>query len=86
MAEKMKKDEDAYAYSTEEGSRQLIYGCVGVPEGGEDVMRGGYVDLTNKVSDEGLADYMKDERGVKAHDLIWVGCFHFFIISSESFS
>jgi retinol dehydrogenase 12 len=76
----MKQDEDAYAYSTEEGSRQLIYGCVGVPEGGEDALKGAYIALTNKVSDEDLADYMKDERGMKAHDLIWVGCSRFFVI------
>jgi retinol dehydrogenase 12 len=72
VVEKVKKDLDAYGYSTEEGSRQLIYGCVGIPQGGEDAMRGAYIDLTNKVSDEGLADWVKDERGLKAHDQIWV--------------
>ncbi len=55
-------------YSTEEGSRQLVWAAVG---GGEDEkrLRGGYVSFSEIVE---VGDYAMGEAGLKVQEKIWV--------------
>jgi hypothetical protein len=58
------------AHTTEEGSRQLVYASVAIPEGGDEWnMRGQYINCSR--IDE-AADDTIDERGLKARTMIWV--------------
>ncbi|KAK0443839.1 hypothetical protein EV421DRAFT_1903430 [Armillaria borealis] len=54
-------------YSTEEGSRQLVWAAVG---GGEDEkrLRGGYVSFSEIVE---VSDYAMSEAGMKVQEKIW---------------
>ncbi|PBK91021.1 NAD(P)-binding protein [Armillaria gallica] len=55
-------------YSTEEGSRQLVWGAVG---GGEDEkrLRGAYVSFSEIVE---VSDYAMSEAGLKVQEKIWI--------------
>ncbi|KAJ3570468.1 hypothetical protein NP233_g4386 [Leucocoprinus birnbaumii] len=52
--------ERAFAQTAEEGSRQLIWASVGIPAGGLEDLKGGYVHLSRVVEP---ADSVLDEKG-----------------------
>ena len=54
-------------YSTEEGSRQLVWAAVG--GGDEKRLRGGYVSFSDIVE---VSDYVISETGLEAQEKIWV--------------
>jgi retinol dehydrogenase-12 len=58
------------AQTAEEGSRQLIWAAVGLPESGSlDELRGAYID---SASIEDPSDYVLGEDGKKREDKIFV--------------
>lgn len=58
----------AFAFTSEEGSRQLVYAAIGGRED-ESQMRGAYVHL-NKVAE--VSDFVISEEGAKLQERIWV--------------
>jgi retinol dehydrogenase 12 len=69
-AEKVRKMEAESAHTTEEGSRQLVYGAVGVPEAGDEwMLKGQYINMSTV---EEVSDDVLDDRGRRAQDMIWV--------------
>jgi hypothetical protein len=59
----------ALAFTTEEGSRQLVYAAVG---GDDKTMRGEYV-TSSRVAP--VSDYVMSEEGAEAGNRIWVSPF-----------
>ncbi|THV00238.1 short-chain dehydrogenase [Dendrothele bispora CBS 962.96] len=62
------------AFTGEEGSRQLVYGAIGLrDEGkeGEEKMTGGYVSFSNLVE---TSDFVLSEEGRKFEDRVWDEC------------
>ena len=60
------------AFTTEEGSRQHVYGAVGGSESGEE-LRGEYINQS--VFNE-PSDFVISERGKAMQDQVWVGHRH----------
>lgn len=58
-----------FGYTTEEGSRQLVYGAVG-NWGEDDKMRGQYVSLGD-ISE--VSDYVLSDQGKMLQERLWVG-------------
>ncbi|KAJ3574678.1 hypothetical protein NP233_g1598 [Leucocoprinus birnbaumii] len=57
-----------FARTAEEGSRQLVFGSVGVPEGGVEQLKGAYIHL-NQVTEP--SDLVLGEEGKKREDKLW---------------
>jgi hypothetical protein len=58
-----------FARTAEEGSRQLVWASVGIPEGGEKELRGAYIHLSRVVEP---SDFVLGENGRKREDKLWV--------------
>ncbi|KIY65833.1 short-chain dehydrogenase [Cylindrobasidium torrendii FP15055 ss-10] len=65
MKDKFEAQEKEYAYTTEEGSRQLVFGAVG---GDPDELKGEYFSMC-KVRE--VSDYALSEEGFKAERRFW---------------
>lgn len=61
----------ALAFTSEEGSRQIVFGAVSGRED-ENKMRGAYINLS-KVTEP--SDFVISEEGGKVQERIWVSCF-----------
>lgn len=61
--------EKLVARQTEEGGRQLVWAAVGTPDGGEDELKGAYVNLA-RVEEPG--DFTLGEAGKKREEKLWV--------------
>jgi hypothetical protein len=59
-----------FARTAEEGSRQLVWAAVGIPDGGLEKLRGALIDLSGV--DE-PSDYVLGEKGKEREDKLWVG-------------
>ncbi|KAF5363619.1 hypothetical protein D9756_000110 [Leucocoprinus leucothites] len=57
-----------FAWTTEEGSRQLVWASVGVPEGGIEKLKGAYIHLS-KVMEP--SDSVLGDEGKKKEDKLW---------------
>lgn len=57
------------AFTTEEGSRQLVWGAVGGVDR-ENELRGGYV---SKGDLKEVSDFVVTEEGRRAQKMLWVG-------------
>lgn len=66
MKEKFEAQEKEYAYTTEEGSRQLVFGAVG---GNDEELKGEYFSMY-KVRE--VSDYALSEEGLKVERRFWV--------------
>ncbi|THV05577.1 NAD(P)-binding protein [Dendrothele bispora CBS 962.96] len=64
--------EKALAYTTEEGSRQLVYAAIG---GSEEEMKGGYVSFSKVIEP---SDFAISEEGAAMEKKIWVCILHSF--------
>jgi hypothetical protein len=62
------------AWSAEEGSRQLVWSAIGLPENGSlDAMRGAYI---SRASIEEPSDFVLGEEGKKREDKLFVSSDH----------
>ncbi|KAJ3863526.1 MAG: hypothetical protein NXY57DRAFT_1001009 [Lentinula lateritia] len=64
-AERFKKMEDDFAYTSEEGSRQIIYAAIG---GKDEELRGKFTSYSQVLE---ISDWMLSEEGKKAEDKTW---------------
>ncbi|KAK0431574.1 hypothetical protein EV421DRAFT_2024491 [Armillaria borealis] len=66
-AERMRKKREEFAFTTEEGSRQLVYGAVGSLDDDEK-LRGKYIHLSKVVEE---SDFVISEDGKIVQDKVW---------------
>ncbi|KAE9398573.1 short-chain dehydrogenase [Gymnopus androsaceus JB14] len=66
QAARYKKMEDEFAYTSEEGSRQIIYSAIG---GKDEELRGAFTSYSQVLE---VSDWMLSEEGKKAEDKTWV--------------
>ncbi|KAJ3780032.1 hypothetical protein GGU11DRAFT_779093 [Lentinula aff. detonsa] len=64
-AERFKKMEDEFAYTSEEGSRQIIYAAIG---GKDEELRGAFTSYSRVLE---VSDWMLSEEGKRAEDKTW---------------
>ncbi len=64
----MQKMREELAFTTEEGSRQLVYAAVGSPDN-EEKLRGKYINLSEVVEE---SDFVISEDGKIVQDKVWV--------------
>lgn len=64
----MKKMREELAFTTEEGSRQLVYAAVGSLDN-EEKLRGKYINLSEVVEE---SDFVISEDGKIVQDKVWV--------------
>ncbi|KAK0443693.1 uncharacterized protein EV420DRAFT_1649158 [Desarmillaria tabescens] len=67
QAERMRKLREEFAFTTEEGSRQLVYAAVGSPDN-EEKLRGKYIHLSEVVEE---SDFVISEDGKIVQDKVW---------------
>jgi len=65
-AASFKQMEDEFAYTSEEGSRQIIYSAIG---GKDEELRGAFTSYSQVLE---VSDWILSEEGKKAEDKIWV--------------
>lgn len=68
-ATRYKQMEDEFAYTSEEGSRQIVYSAIG---GKDEKLRGKFISYSRVLE---VSDWMLSEEGKKAEDKIWVCLF-----------
>ncbi|KAK0440897.1 uncharacterized protein EV420DRAFT_1279069 [Desarmillaria tabescens] len=66
-AETMRKEEEELCFTTEEGSRQLVYGAVGSLDD-EEKLRGKYIQMSEVVEE---SDFVISEDGKIVQDKVW---------------
>ncbi|KAK0476371.1 hypothetical protein IW261DRAFT_1552241 [Armillaria novae-zelandiae] len=66
-AERMRQKRDEYAFTTEEGSRQLVYGAVGSRDD-EEKLRGKFIQMSEVVEE---SDFVISEDGKVVQDKVW---------------
>ncbi|KAE9392310.1 short-chain dehydrogenase [Gymnopus androsaceus JB14] len=66
QATRYKQMEDEFAYTSEEGSRQIIYSAIG---GKDEELRGAFTSYSQVLE---ISDWMLSEEGKKAEDKTWV--------------
>ncbi|SJL12667.1 related to enoyl-CoA hydratase/isomerase [Armillaria ostoyae] len=66
-AETMRKEEEELCFTTEEGSRQLVYGAVGSLDD-EEKLRGKYIRMSEVVEE---SDFVISEDGKTVQDKVW---------------
>ncbi|KAK0463437.1 hypothetical protein IW261DRAFT_1672487 [Armillaria novae-zelandiae] len=66
-AEAMRKEEEELCFTTEEGSRQLVYGAVGCLDG-EEKLRGKFIQMSEVVEE---SDFVISEDGKIVQDKVW---------------
>ncbi|PBK65066.1 NAD(P)-binding protein [Armillaria solidipes] len=66
-AETMRKEEEELCFTTEEGSRQLVYGAVGSLDD-EEKLRGKYIQMSEVVEE---SDFVISEDGKTVQDKVW---------------
>ncbi|KAK0443292.1 hypothetical protein EV421DRAFT_543423 [Armillaria borealis] len=66
-AETMRKEEEELCFTTEEGSRQLVYGAVGSQDD-EEKLRGKYIQMSEVVEE---SDFVISEDGKIVQDKVW---------------
>ncbi|KAF9071563.1 hypothetical protein BDP27DRAFT_1321956, partial [Rhodocollybia butyracea] len=64
-AERFKKMEDEFVYTSEEGSRQIIYAAIG---GTDEELRGAFTSYSQVAE---VSEWMLSEEGKEAEDKIW---------------
>ncbi len=67
-AERMRQKREEFAFTTEEGSRQLVYGAVGSLDD-EQKLRGKYIQMSEVVEE---SDFVISEDGKIVQDKVWV--------------
>lgn len=67
IADQFKKMEETNAYTSEEGSRHIIFSAIG---GKDEELRGAFISESSIPIE--LPDWMLSEEGKKAEDKIWV--------------
>ncbi|KAK0199470.1 hypothetical protein DFS33DRAFT_1268460, partial [Desarmillaria ectypa] len=72
-AEAVRKDEEELCFTTEEGSRQLVYGAVGSLDD-EEKLRGKYIQMSEVVEE---SDFVISEDGKTVQDKVWMSGFFF---------
>ncbi len=67
----MRKEEEELCFTTEEGSRQLVYGAIGSQDD-EEKLRGKFIQMSEVVE---ASDFVISEDGKIAQDKVWVSTF-----------
>ncbi len=70
LKESNAKSEAEAAFTTEEGSRQLVYAAVGGADN-EEELRGAYIDMSEVKQ---VSEWVLSKTGREAEDRLWVCC------------